>query len=231
MIGVTMTEEALKKSSAPQGQEAYDRLIDAIRAGELAPGDRVTETDLAARLGISRTPVREAIRLLEADGLVTHVPRVGAVIRRLDYSEVTELYDMRTMLEATAAGLAARAASEVEIDEIAAINAEMAQTDDPVLRAELNRQFHFALLDAAKNRYLTRAVSTLQKSMLILGPTTMTETKRAEQAIDEHEWIVAALRARDVVEAEHGMRTHMQGAQRMRLRQLRLRERMAEEAG
>ncbi len=231
MIGVTMTEEALKKSSAPQGQEAYDRLIDAIRAGELAPGDRVTETDLAARLGISRTPVREAIRLLEADGLVTHVPRVGAVIRRLDYSEVTELYDMRTMLEATAAGLAARAASEVEIDEIAAINAEMAQTDDPVLRAELNRQFHFALLDAAKNRYLTRAVSTLQKSMLILGPTTMTETKRAEQAIDEHEWIVAALRARDIVEAEHGMRTHMQGAQRMRLRQLRLRERMAEEAG
>ncbi len=226
-----MTEEALKKSSAPQGQEAYDRLIDAIRAGELAPGDRVTETDLAARLGISRTPVREAIRLLEADGLVTHVPRVGAVIRRLDYSEVTELYDMRTMLEATAAGLAARAASEVEIDEIAAINAEMAQTDDPVLRAELNRQFHFALLDAAKNRYLTRAVSTLQKSMLILGPTTMTETKRAEQAIDEHEWIVAALRARDIVEAEHGMRTHMQGAQRMRLRQLRLRERMAEEAG
>ncbi|MGH1426011.1 MAG: GntR family transcriptional regulator [Pseudooceanicola sp.] len=226
-----MTEEALKKSSAPQGQEAYDRLIDAIRAGELAPGDRVTETDLAARLGISRTPVREAIRLLEADGLVTHVPRVGAVIRRLDYSEVTELYDMRTMLEATAAGLAARAASEVEIDEIAAINAEMAQTDDPVLRAELNRQFHFALLDAAKNRYLTRAVSTLQKSMLILGPTTMTETKRAEQAIDEHEWIVAALRARDIVEAEHGMRTHMQGAQRMRLRQLRLRERMTEEAG
>ncbi|WP_088625532.1 GntR family transcriptional regulator [Oceanicola sp. 22II-s10i] len=224
-----MPDDGLRKTGAPQGREAYDRLIEAIRAGSLLPGDRLTETDLAARLGISRTPVREAIRLLEADGLVTHVPRFGAVIRQLDYSEVTELYDMRTTLEATAAGLAARAASDVEIDEIAAINAEMAAAGSNAERADLNRQFHLALLDAAKNRYLIRAVSTLQKSMLILGPTTMAETKRFAQAADEHEWVVAALRARDQVDAENAMRQHMQGAQRMRLRQLRLRERQGED--
>jgi len=110
----------------PQGQDAYRRLVLEIRAGALKPGDRLLEVELAGRLGISRTPVREAIRQLEADGLVVHVPRVGAAVRSLDPGEVTELYEMRGVLEGTAARLAARAASDVERQELAAIYAEMA---------------------------------------------------------------------------------------------------------
>jgi DNA-binding GntR family transcriptional regulator len=113
-----------------QGRDAYARLVADIRAGTLRPGDRLTETDLADRLGISRTPVREAIRQLESDGLVTHIPRVGAVVRRLDYAEITELYEMRAVLEGTAARFAARAASDVELAELGAINAEMRQAPD-----------------------------------------------------------------------------------------------------
>lgn len=78
-------------SDGPQGQGAYRRLLQDIRAGSLPPGTRLRETELAERLGISRTPVREAIRQLEADGLVIHLPRQGATVRSLDYAEVIEL--------------------------------------------------------------------------------------------------------------------------------------------
>ena len=78
----------------PQGNAAYLQLLDEIRQGRLLPGDRLRETELADRLGVSRTPVREAIRQLEADGLVVHAPRQGATVRRLDYAEVMELYEM-----------------------------------------------------------------------------------------------------------------------------------------
>ncbi len=210
------------KVEVPHGQDAYQRLIAEIRAGTLGPGDRLLETELAERLGISRTPVREAIRRLEADGLVTHVPRAGATIRRLDYVEVTELYEMRQVLEATAARLAARTASKVELAEMEAINAEMeaAQGDGGRLY-ELNWQFHRVILDAARNRYLGQSMRSLYKTMLILGPSTMEESGRAATAIAEHAELLAALRARDEAAAEDAMRRHMEAAHRSRLRQLR----------
>src|SRR5690606_17851274 len=111
----------------PQGQGAYLKLLEEIRRGELQPGARLRENELAERLGISRTPVREAIRQLESDGLVVHLPRQGATVRTLEYPEIMELYEMRTVLEGTAARLAARGASEVEIAELRALNDELAQ--------------------------------------------------------------------------------------------------------
>lgn len=206
----------------PQGQDAYRRLLAEIRAGSLVPGDRLLEADLARRLGISRTPVREAIRQLEADGLVIHVARVGAAVRSLDPGEVTELYEMRGVLEGTAARLAARAASVVELDELAAINAEMAAGfGNPARLYELNRQFHAALLDAARNRYLARSLAGLQKTLLLLGPTTLEEDERARNAVTEHEAVLTALRARDELGAESAMRAHVAAAHSIRLRQFR----------
>lgn len=209
----------------PQGQDAYQRLIAEIRSGMLTPGDRLLETELALRFGISRTPVREAIRRLEADGLVVHLPRFGAAVRKLDYSEITELYEMRTVLEGTAARLAARAASEVELLEMESLNAEMTRSrTDPPRLYDLNRQFHRVVLDAARNRYLSHSMRMLQKTLLILGPSTMEEADRAERAIAEHAELLTALRDRNEAEAEAAMRRHILGAHRMRLRQLRARE-------
>lgn len=209
-----------KTHETSQGQDAYGRLLSEIRTGRLKPGDRLTETDLAARLGISRTPVREAIRLLETDGLVTHTPRVGATVRALDYAEVTELYEMRAVLEGTAARFAARAAYDSETAELDAINSEMASASPDVLY-HLNTRFHAVLLNAARNRFLVRAVQSIQKSLLILGPSTMEETGRAKQAMQEHGAIIAALRAHDGAAAEATMRAHIEAAHRARLRQLR----------
>ena len=187
----------------------------------LRPGDRLTETDLAERLGISRTPVREAIRQLESDGLVSHVPRVGAVVRRLDLAEITELYEMRAVLEGTAARFAARAAAEVELDELQALNAEMQEAAEARALYDANRQFHAVILNAARNRFLLRAVDAVQKTLLILGPSTMEEAGRAQSAITEHAAIIAALRARDGAAAESAMRAHIEAAHRVRLKQVR----------
>ncbi|WP_183471229.1 GntR family transcriptional regulator [Limimaricola variabilis] len=204
-----------------QGGAAYRRLLEEIRAGRLAAGDRLRETELAERLGVSRTPVREAIRQLEADGLVTHVPRQGASVRGLDYAEVMELYEMRAVLEGTAARLAARAASEIEIDELATLNEELVRAGATPQAYDLNRQFHAALLDAAKNRFLTRSIQGLQKALMILGPTTLTAPERAERAVEEHRAVLDALIARDGVRAEAAMRAHIEAAQRVRVRAVR----------
>lgn len=203
------------------GNHAYGRLLEDISAGRLAPGDRLRETEIATRLGVSRTPVREAIRLLEADGLVTHTPRVGAIVRRLGYAEVIELYEMRAVLEGTAARLTARSASDVELDELEALNQMLVQAADPVAALSLNRQFHGTLLHAARNRFLHRSMESLERAMMILGPTTLAEAERIESAAGEHGAILVALRARDGAGAEGLMRSHIEAAQRVRLANMR----------
>jgi DNA-binding GntR family transcriptional regulator len=212
----------VKSPDALQGRDAYERLVSAIRDGGLKPGDRLVETELAQRLGISRTPIREAIRQLESDGLVAHQPRIGTTVRVLDYAEITELYEMRAVLEGTAARFAARAASPVELGELQAINEEMAAARDVERAYQANRQFHTVILNAARNRFLVKSVEAVQKTLLILGPSTMEESARATQAVTEHDALLDALRGRDEEAAEALMRAHIEAAHRARLRQLRL---------
>ncbi|MBA4205109.1 MULTISPECIES: GntR family transcriptional regulator [unclassified Pannonibacter] len=211
-------------SEIPQGQAAYRRLLEDIRDGGLAPGMRLRETELAERLGISRTPVREAIRQLEADGLVVHLPRQGASIRTLDHAEVVELYEMRAVLEGTAARLAARAASSIELAELAALNNELAAAPAGPQARELNRQFHRTLFDAARNRFLLKSISALQKTLLILGPSTLSDPERAALAVAEHAAVLAAFEARDGAGAEAAMRAHVEAALSARIRSMRGRE-------
>jgi len=212
------------ETELPQGQAAYRRLLDDIRNGALHPGARLRETELADRLGISRTPVREAIRQLEADGLVIHLPRQGATIRSLDHAEVVELYEMRAVLEGTAARLAARAASDIELAELVALNTDLAMAPAAPQAREVNRQFHRMLLDAARNRFLVKSMSALQKTLLILGPTTLADPSRATAAVAEHSAVLTALQARDGANAEAAMRAHVDAALAARLRGMRDRE-------
>ena len=112
------TESAAPSASTdelPRSERAHRYLRDAIRAGRLRPGDRLREVDLAATIGLSRTPVREALARLESEGLVVNDSMRGIVVTELDYSMVAELYVMREVLEGTAARLAAQHASEVEL--------------------------------------------------------------------------------------------------------------------
>lgn len=220
-----MTRQDDPIQPGPHGNSAYQHLLEEIREGTLLPGERLREVDLSERLGVSRTPVREAIRQLEADGLVTHVPRQGATVRSLNYAEVMELYEMRAVLEGTAARLAARAASDVELDELDMLNDRLAEAGTGPDAAQINRVFHATVLDAAKNRFLTKSMLSLQKALLILGPSQLLDGDRAKAAVAEHRRIMAALKARDGALAETEMRAHIQAAQRMRIRALQDRDR------
>lgn len=207
--------------SALHGEGVYGVLLSEIRAGVLPPGARLRETEIAERLGVSRTPVREALRLLEADRIVEHRPRSGAHVCRLDYAEIMELYAMRAALEATAARFAARATSDVEIAALRALNADFAAARGDALRAyEINRRFHGALHDAAKNRFLMRALNGLEKTLMVLGPTTLLDPERVDEAAREHEAVLDALTAQDGPGADALMRAHIEAAQGARLRSM-----------
>ena len=129
---------------------------------------------------------------------------------------------MRAVLEGTAARFAARAASDVELDELRAINAEMRAAKNTGALYLSNKQFHAVLLNAARNRFLVRSVEAVNKTLLILGPSTMEEGGRASEAMAEHDGVVEALLERDGEKAEARMRAHIEAAHRARLRQLRL---------
>ncbi len=208
-----------KDRDTPQGELAYQRIIELIRSGQLIPGARLREVDLSERLGLSRTPIREALRALEADGLVQHQPRQGAVVRQLDHGEIMELYEMRAVLEGTAARLAARMVSDVELRALDGLNEDFATAPSPEVAAEINRRFHQALFGAARNRFLTQALEAIQKTLLILGPTTLLEEARVRDSVSEHASVIAALEARDGLAAEAAMRAHIEAAQLTRLRQ------------
>ncbi|WP_137176913.1 GntR family transcriptional regulator [Roseomonas sp. AR75] len=199
------------------GQEAYDRIRDAIREGLLVPGLRLTENDLATRFGVSRTPVRQAIARLEAEGLLTRDPRRGLTVTRPDHQQVIELYVMREILEGAAARLAAQHATDTEFDAMAElIEAEPPVLDDAAALSALNQRIHGMLYLAAHNRYLLRSLEQISATIALL-PTLLTLGGRAAQAHAEHVAILAALRRRDGHAAEEAARAHARAAQRHRL--------------
>lgn len=198
------------------GERAYDRIRTAIREGRLEPGVRLTESALSGRVGASRTPVRQAIARLEAEGLLTRDAR-GLSVTRPDHAQVVELYVMREVLEGAAARLAAQHASETEIAAMAElVEAEPTCFGDGPALAELNQRLHGLLYLGAHNRYLLRSLDQLAATMALL-PSLLGQGGRAEGAHAEHRTLLAALRLRDGDAAEAAAREHARAALRHRL--------------
>lgn len=208
-------------SEMSQGDLAYAKLHQAIRDGIYAPGDRLRETEIADRLTLSRTPIREALRRLEADAIVQHRPRLGAVIRTLDHGEVVELYEMRVVLEGTAAEMAAKHAAEAEIDELEDLNTAIAASvSNPPKAAALNQSFHRNIYLATRNRFLLESARALNNALLLLAPTTLADQDRIQTVCQEHTEIIDALRNRDAARAGQAAATHLQTSLRHRLKAL-----------
>lgn len=202
------------------GEFAYSQLRKSIQTGKLKPGSRVREKEVADWLQISRTPVREALRRLEVDGLLTFEPHRGMVIAQLDHQAVMELYSMREVLEGTAAALAAQHATDAEIAAIRdMLDLEATLGEDPERIAQHNRQVHYAIHRAAHNRYLIKALRALRDSMALLT-TTFQIPGRSEIARGEHQEIIDAIAGRDARAADEAARGHIRAALRARLRLL-----------
>jgi DNA-binding GntR family transcriptional regulator len=206
------------KLSRSSGAEAYELLLSDIEEGDLPPGTRLREAELAERLNLSRTPVREALKRLELQGLVTHEPHHGAVVASLEYGQMTELYLLREVLEGTAAALAAQHATAVEIDVLQAMVArDRGLTGEPRQLARTNREFHQQLRDTAGNRFLGAALDNLRLSLALLAGTTLGAPGRAAFAVEEHATIVAQIAARDPAGAEEAARFHIRQAFQTRI--------------
>ena len=205
-----------------QGAVAFAKLMRAIEGGIYQPGDRLREIEVAQRLALSRTPVREALRRLEAENIVEHRPRVGAVIRKLEQTEVVELYEMRLVLERTAAELAAKHAIEAEVDALAALNDEIAGTgNDAPKAAAINQTFHRAIYLAARNRFLLDAARAMNNALLLLGPTTLADAERIATVVRQHAQIIEAIGAGDIDGAGTAAEAHLQASLRYRLKVMR----------
>jgi DNA-binding GntR family transcriptional regulator len=161
---------------------AYERLRDAIEAGQLKPKARLREEALAEWLAMSRTPVREAVRRLEAEGLFSREAR-ALVVASLDQQGVAELYAMREVLEGTAAAFAARQGSDVEhtaLHELHDLGASLLDRPQDLVRH--NERFHSALYGAAHNRYLLKTLGALRDARALLGMSTLADPDRARAA-------------------------------------------------
>lgn len=219
--GKSATEPFSEKEqpSMSRAEEAYQKMLEGIQSGKLKPGMRLREQELAEWLGSSRTPVREALNRLQAEGLVVQEPRRGMIIAELDHGMVSELYFMREMLEGAAARLAARHASDVEVAMLRDIaDRDKTSGDDPVKLARNNRLFHETLYRAAHNRYLLKTLSMLRESMALLGQTTLSLPGRSATAFEEHDALVSAIERHDAQAAEDACRSHIRAAHRARMK-------------
>lgn len=206
---------------ASRSELAYQKLRQAMESGELKPGQRVMEVEIAEWLEVSRTPVREALRRLESEGMLAMEPRNGLVVASISRQAMLELYVMREVLEGTAARLCARNASDIEIMELQElVKREERLGDNSEALARHNRLFHEAVHRGAHNRYLEKSLSAVNDSMWLLGKSQMLLPERAKTAVVEHAELYDAINRRDADGAEEIARRHVQSARRERLKQL-----------
>ncbi len=198
----------------------YAKLRSAIRNQELKPGDRLREVELAERLGVSRTPVREALKRLEADGLTQVAPPRGFVVTELTHRRVMELYAMREILAGVAARFAAEQASPMEIQTLQELVAQQGTAKDATAAARLNDRLREAITSAAHNEFLTRATNSLNDALELLGTTTYSMPGRIESGWKENKKIVEAIARRNGAVAEEAARLHVRNAAKLRVQML-----------
>jgi DNA-binding GntR family transcriptional regulator len=198
----------------------YGKLRSAIRNQELKPGDRLREVQLAERLGVSRTPVREALKRLEADGLTRVAPPRGFVVTELTHRRVMELYAMREILAGVSARFAAEQASPMEIQTLQELVAQQGTAKDATAAARLNNRLREAITSAAHNEFLTRATNSLNDALELLGTTTYSVPGRIESGWKENKKIVEAIARRNGAVAEEAARLHVRNAAKLRVQML-----------
>lgn len=212
------------RNSGTAAEAVYTTLRHCIVQGDLAPGARLRSSGLATRLGVSRTPVREALRKLEAEGLVTVAPRLGLIVREISEQDLVEIFAIREALEAAGARLAAENATTVEIADIRELLDDMSvtlQRGELQLFRELTAEFHLCVCRAGHNGRLLRMLKDLQDQVRHLKTSTLFIEGRAQEALEEHRNLLLAIEARDLERAETAARAHRRKTLDLRRKMLR----------
>ena len=200
--------------TAPPARALYEDVAERLRARiiahTLAPGSWIDEQALTAELGISRTPLREALKVLAAEGLVTMKLRRGAYVTEVSERDLAEVFHLLALLESDAAGAVATGASDAQLAELAGLHAELeACVGERDAFFAANERFHLRLLDIADNRWRRQLVEDLRKVMKLNRHHSLFKQGRLQASLREHRGIMAALLARDAARAERLVREHL----------------------
>ena len=207
----------MQDARSPQ-KDAYALILEAIDSHIYKPGDRLVESELAERFGVSRTPIREALQRLETQSLLTRDGR-SLIVASLDHTQMAELYVVRGELEGLAARLASRHATPEEIRVLRdMVEADRKLIGNPDALSRANRRFHKQIHLASHNRFLVKQLDLVHRSMALLATTSLAAEGRGTGALEEHQAIVAAIEAGDGDGADKAVREHISKAFMTRLK-------------
>ncbi len=199
-------------------KDAYGLILEAIDGHAYVPGDRLVESELAERFGVSRTPIREALQRLETQGLLTRDGR-SLIVASLDHTQMAELYVVRGELEGLAARLAASHATPEEVGVLRdLLEKDQSYLDDPGAMSRANRRFHKQIHLASHNRFLVQQLDLVHRSMALLATTSIAAEGRPQDTLAEHALIVSAIEAGDGDAAYQALRDHISKAYVTRLK-------------
>lgn len=202
MSALTLTPRALY-------EEVAEQLRQRIFRRELEPGSWIDELKIAEEFGISRTPLREALKVLAAEGLVTMKVRRGAYVTEMSEKDLRDVYHLLSLLESDAAGVVAEKATPAQLNALQALHAELeAAAGDRERFFELNEQFHILLLEMADNRWRNQMVADLRKVMKLNRHNSLLKHGRIEDSLQEHRTIMQALQAHDPQSTMSAMQAH-----------------------
>ncbi len=194
-------------------EEVAELLRQRIFSRELQPGSWIDELKLAEQYGISRTPLREALKVLAAEGLVTMKVRRGAYVTEVSERDLADVYHLLSVLEADAAGVVASEATDAQLRELQALHQELEAaarpgSEDHQQFFAVNERFHMRLLAVANNRWRDQMVADLRKVMKLNRHNSLFKAGRIEESLREHRAIMTALAARDSAAAAQRMHEH-----------------------
>ena len=196
----------------PLRDVVFNTLRQAILKGELAPGERLMEIQLADRLGVSRTPIREAIRKLELEGLVLMIPRKGAEVAKISEKSLKDVLEVRRALEELAIELACERMGQEAVRNLSEANGkfgEAVEAGDPMEIAEADEHFHDIIYEGTENVRLIQLLNNLREQMYRYRLEYVKDVDKRQILLSEHERILKAVRERKVDEAKRLMREHI----------------------
>lgn len=200
-------------SYQPLREVVCETLRDAIRRGLLKPGERLMEIQLAEELGVSRTPVREAIRRLELEGYVIMMPRRGTYVATLSIRDINEVFEIRTSLESLSSGLAAERVTDEELEQLQRLlvkNGAYIESGDMDKIVKTDAEFHDLLYKASRNQRLVGIISNLREQLTRFRTMSMSFPGRLKATLEEHRLIVEAIAQGDVRAARKAAEHHME---------------------
>ncbi len=194
-------------------EEVAELLRQRIFQRELEPGSWIDELKIAEAYGISRTPLREALKVLAAEGLITMKVRRGAYVTEVSERDLTDVYHLLSLLESDAAGVVASTATAAQLKALQAVHQELEDCAKPKAQDRerffnVNERFHMLLLEIANNRWRDQMVADLRKVMKLNRHNSLLKTGRIDESLKEHRALMAAISARDAALAMQRMREH-----------------------